>query len=136
VAVPPIAEAEEVGRRLAQVAQRLGRRAVAIGSSDLTHYGPRHGIAPAGVGEPALAWIERNDRRLLDLVVQMRAQDVLAEAARHHNACGAGAIAAAIGFAAALGATQGHLLHYTTSHAVRPVGQATDMVGYGAVAIC
>ena len=46
---------------------------------------------------------------------------------------GAGAVAATIAFALELGATRGHLAHYTTSHEVAPMGPASDMVGYGAV---
>ncbi len=133
VAVPPSAEAPQVGREMARAVRRLGRRAVALGSSDLTHYGPRYGMAPAGVGERALEWAKQNDARLLDLVIALRAEEVLAEARAHHNACGAGAIAAAIGYAAELGASKGILLHYTTSHEVLPMGRPTDFVGYGAV---
>ncbi len=133
ISVPPGGKAPDAGRAVAETAQRLGRRAVAVGSSDLTHYGPRYGMAPAGAGESALKWIRENDARLLDCVEEMDAAGVLAEAASHYNACGAGAIAAAIGFCAALGATEGTLLHYTTSHDVLPQGIASDMVGYGAV---
>jgi hypothetical protein len=134
VAVPPLDTAPEVGRQVAQVARTLGRRAVAVGSSDLTHYGPRYGMAPAGTGQAALDWTHANDRALLDLAVQLRAEEIVPEARVHHNACGAGAIAAAIAFAVELGATQGTLLHYTTSHEVMPTGRPSDMVGYGAVA--
>ena len=72
-------------------------------------------------------------RDLLDLVVQMRASEIVAEAGAHLNACGAGAIAAAIAYAAERGALEGTLLQHVTSHEVMPVGRPTDMVGYGAV---
>jgi len=134
IAVPPGQKSLEVGRAVAEEAHRLGRRVVAVGSSDLTHYGPRYGMAPAGAGEAALAWTRENDRRLLALAEQMDADAVLAEAATHHNACGAGAIAAAIAFSSARGATEGKVLHHTTSYDVLPQGIASDMVGYGAVA--
>ena len=134
IAVPPYSGADHLGSLVAGCAHRLGRRAVGIGSSDLTHYGPRYGLAPAGVGDAALRWVHQNDARILDLMVQLRAADVLAEAETHHNACGGGAVAAAIGFATELGARRGQLLHYTTSHEVAPMGPAADMVGYGAVA--
>ena len=136
IARPPSSDAPEVGRQVARAVRELGRRAVALGSSDLTHYGPRYGLAPAGVGPRALEWTHENDRRLLDLAVDMRAEGVLREAQRHHNACGAGAIAATIAFAAACGASRGQLLHYTTSHEVMPMGPPSDMVGYGAVLYC
>ena len=136
VAVPPESEAQKVGRLLAQAAEGLGRRAVAVGSSDLTHYGPRYGMAPAGTGEAALEWTHRNDRRIIDWMLEMRADEVLREAEAHHNACGAGAIAAAIAFAQHTGANKATLLAYTTSHEVMPMGAPSDMVGYAAVAFC
>jgi MEMO1 family protein len=136
IAVPPTSGAPKVGRLLSQAAQNLGRQAIAIGSTDLTHYGPRYGMAPAGAGEAALEWIHRNDRRIIDRMLEMRADEVLSEAESHHNACGAGAIAAAIAFAQNTGANKGILLDYTTSHEVMPMGAARDMVGYAAVAFC
>jgi len=133
IATPPSSEAHQVGQIVARAARALGRVTRAIGSSDLTHYGPRYGFAPAGVGEKGLAYTRQNDRRLLDLVTAMRAEEIVAEARAHQNACGAGAIAAAIAFAQEMGATEGILLDYTTSHDVMPMGRPTDMVGYGAV---
>jgi AmmeMemoRadiSam system protein B len=133
IAAPPDRTAIGVGELAAQAATRVGRKAVAIGSTDLTHYGPRYGLAPAGRGARARAWIQQNDARLLDLVLKMRAEEVLDEAAVHWNACGAGAVAATIACVSAWGATRGILLGYTTSHDVMPVGEPGDMVGYGAV---
>jgi len=133
IAVPPSPSSPKVGTQVASTALALGRRTLAIGTSDLTHYGPRYGFVPAGVGDQALEWLRGNDTRLLDLVVQMRAQQIVEEARRHHNACGAGAIAASITYAAEMGATKGTLLHYTNSHEVMPTGRPTDMVGYAAV---
>jgi hypothetical protein len=133
IAAPPSLQAPELGREVARVVRQSGRKAVAVGSSDLTHYGPRYGMSPAGIGERALGWARQNDAHILDLAVAMRADEIVPEAQAHHNACGAGAIAAAIGFAAELGATKGTLLGYTTSHEVMPMGRPTDFVGYGAV---
>jgi hypothetical protein len=108
---------------------------VAIASSDLTHYGPRYGLAPAGVGEAGLRWARANDARLLDLVASLRAAEVVPEAEARGNACGAGAIAAVIGLALEAGASEGRLLHYTTSYDSQPTGRPSDLVGYGAVAL-
>ncbi|MGI6376623.1 MAG: AmmeMemoRadiSam system protein B [Anaerolineae bacterium] len=135
IAMPPIAESPDIGRAVARAAQQLGRRIVVVGSTDLTHYGPRYGMAPAGVGEAGLQWTHENDRRMLALVEQLDAPGVLREARAHHNACGAGAVAAAIASAVELGAQRGVLLHYTTSHEVLPLGEPSDLVGYGAVAL-
>lgn len=133
IAVPPMPGVDSIGALVAGCVRALGRKAVAVGSTDLTHYGPRYGLAPAGVGEGALQWIHENDARVLDLMVKLRGGDILGEVETHHNACGAGAVAATIGYATAMGATRGHIAHYTTSHEVSPVGPASDMVGYGAV---
>lgn len=133
IAVPPMPDAGAIGTVVAQCVRALGRRAVAVGSTDLTHYGARYGLAPAGVGEGALQWIHENDARVLDLMVRLRGDDILSEVEAHHNACGAGAVAATIGYATAMGATRGQIAHYTTSHEVAPMGPASDMVGYGAV---
>ena len=113
----------------------MGRQAPAIGSSDLTHYGPRYGMAPAGTGQQGIEWTKANDRRLLDLVVQMRADEIVVEARAHHNACGAGAIAAAMAYAAELGASRGLVLEHTNSYEAMPLGAPSDHVGYAAVAL-
>jgi len=133
IAVPPSPTAHKVGAQVADAARALGRTTLAIGTSDLTHYGPRYGFAPVGLGDQALGWVKENDARVLDLMVQMRAEEVVEEAQQHRNACGAGAIAASIAYAAELGATTGMVLHHTNSHEVMPMGPPTDMVGYAAV---
>ncbi|MFP3896608.1 MAG: AmmeMemoRadiSam system protein B [Anaerolineales bacterium] len=130
IAMPPFPRAHELGRGIAEIATGLTRRIVAIGSSDLTHYGPRYGFIPGGTGASGLEWMKENDRRLLQLVREMRASEIVDEAQAHHNACGAGAIAAAMGYALVRDADEGVVLHYTTSHEVMPMGQ--DAVGYGA----
>lgn len=134
IAVPPEAKPEQVGVQIARAAVALGRSAVAVGSSDLTHYGPRYGMAPAGTGEAGWRWTRDNDARILDLAAKLQAREVLREAATRYNACGAGAIAAAIGYARELGASEGLLLDYTTSHDAHPMGRPSDLVGYGALA--
>jgi len=138
VAVPPTRPAIAAGEQIAEAIRSLNRRAAVIASSDLTHYGPRYGMAPAGLGEKALAWAQANDQRLIDQAVALHAAEVLRVAAENHSACGAGAIAAAIAAAIAcagkLGATHGQLLHHTTSHEVLPMGQPSDFVGYAAIA--
>jgi len=134
LAMPPSRRALIAGQQLARAILRLNRRAVVIASSDLTHYGPRYGLAPAGLGTKALAWAKANDQRLIDEVVALHGSQVLNLAAEEHSACGAGAIAAAITCAQELGATAGQLLHHTTSHDVQPMGQPSDFVGYAAIA--
>ncbi|MHB9033689.1 MAG: AmmeMemoRadiSam system protein B [Anaerolineae bacterium] len=133
VAVPPEAEALEIGSLLAGAAQRLQRKVVVIASSDLTHYGPSYGYAPVGIGSQAADWARNNDMQLLDLAAAFQPQKVMAIAERQHSACGAGAIAGAVGYAQAAGATQGLILQHTTSAEVIPSSRPNDFVGYGAV---
>ncbi len=134
IAVPPSSAAMQAGRDLAKAVRSLGRRVLVVASSDLTHYGPRYGLAPVGIGEKALAWARANDQRLLDEIAAMHPSEVLETAAEDHSACGAGGIAAAIACTADLGANKGVTLQHTTSHEVVPMGRPSDFVGYAAVA--
>jgi AmmeMemoRadiSam system protein B len=124
------------GPIIASAARAADRQIAVIGSTDLTHYGTNYyGFAPAGSGEPALEWVRENDNRVVKLMIQMRAEDVIQETAANRNACGGGAIAATLSTARALGATEGVLLEYTTSYDVMPQGVATDFVGYAGLVL-
>jgi AmmeMemoRadiSam system protein B len=133
VLVPPSAAAVPFGAALGRLLAARDRPAAVVASTDLTHYG-YGGWAPAGVGEQAVRWVKDvNDRRFLDLVVGLRADEILAEADAHRNACGAGATAAAVRAVREMGAREGVLLAQTTSHDVDPSGGADRFVGYAAV---
>jgi len=134
LAVPPLDEAPRVGEIVAgAIGLRRQPEVFLVGSSDLTHYGPRYGFAPRGTGPAALAWAKENDARLLDEVVHLRAEEIVRRAIRDRSACGAGAIAATVAAARALGAKQGIVLEQTTSYDVRPEGMPSDFVGYASV---
>lgn len=133
--VRPGSWAAEVGRASAEAARDLGRRAAFLGSTDLTHYGPAFGFEPAGRGAPGLKWAkEVNDRRLIERIARLDAGGVIEEAALNRNACGAGAVAAAIGAAEVLGATEYRELEHTTSAEVEATQgyEAVNSVGYEA----
>ncbi|MEW6489752.1 MAG: AmmeMemoRadiSam system protein B [Thermodesulfobacteriota bacterium] len=132
IAVPPgpgtVALGEGLGRALA------GRNDVVfIGSTDLTHYGAPYGFAPAGAGPAAQEWMRENDRRMLELVTGLKPEAIAAEARTHHNACGYGALAAAVAAARTRGAPRGVLLEYTTSHDVAGERRFEMAVGYAGV---
>jgi AmmeMemoRadiSam system protein B len=139
VEVPPIDAATDIGRSTARALARGGLRAVYLASSDLTHYGPGYAFTPAGVGKQGLAWARDNDQRLLDVVMDMAPHRVVPEVASHHNACGAGAIAAMMAACLESGATQARVLRHANSYetllevVARP--SPTDAVGYAAVVI-
>jgi hypothetical protein len=76
--------------------------------------------------------MRENDRRLIDLALWFESGQIISEAESHSNACGAGAIAATIAAARAMGADKSALVEYTTSHDVmQEAPQAFQMaVGY------
>ncbi len=136
IMVMPSRIAPEIGRCVAQCAQTLHRKVAFLGSSDLTHYGPRYGFTPQGAGEAGLRWAkEVNDRRFLERVLDLDAEGVLREAAAHHNACGSGAVAATIEACRVYGADRAELLEHTTSSEVlaERYGRMDDAVGYAGV---
>ena len=138
VEVPLREDAVEIGRRAAEQVRFSGLRAVFLASSDLTHYGPSYGFAPAGIGEQGLAWAKDNDRRLLDLVADLAAERVVPEVRARANACGGGAIAAMLSACRDFGAARADVLRHANSYETladvapqRPV----DAVGYAAVVV-
>ena len=137
VAMPFGTLGPEVGRAAARAAKRVGRRVVALASTDLTHYGPNHyGFAPKGVGMDAHRWSkEVNDRRFLERVLALDATGAYAAAAEDHSACGPAAAAAAIAFALDSGASKGLLLEHITSweRMQHEQGEPEDFVGYAGV---
>ena len=139
IEVPAIDDAVEIGRRTAAHLASGGARAVYLASSDLTHYGPSYRFTPAGVGREALEWAKDNDRRLLDRVTALAAEELVPEARVHANACGPGAIAAMLAACREVGAaSEGRLLRHANSYEtlarVAPQ-QPADAVGYAAVVV-
>lgn len=132
ILVPPGSHAAELGAHLAALLAP-DEPIVVVASTDLTHYGSRYGLEPAGEGPEGQHWMEENDRRMLDLCVAVDADAIVPEARERSNACGAGALAAAAAFARARGVTRGHVLEYTTSHREMPEPVFRMGVGYGGV---
>ena len=114
---PPVAQAlgEALARRLE------GRRALVVGSSDLSHYYPR----PVA---------HQLDTEMLRQVENFDPEGVLrAEAEGRGMACGHGAIAAALWAMRALGANHCRVVRYATSGDV--TGDNSEVVGYGAAVV-
>ena len=136
IAVPPTAQAVEIGQVVAKVLAESFPAARVVGSTDLTHHGG-HFPAPGGRGAQSEKYARQNDRRMLDRIEALDAEGVTAEAAERQNACGPGAVAAAIAACKQRGATRGITLDYTNSYEIthrRQGGGADDTaVGYAAV---
>lgn len=135
--VPPTQGALALGEALGEVVNETAEAIVCIGSTDLTHYGPRYGFTPMGAGSEGLYWASAvNDRAFIDLALELDSERLLAGAIENGNACGPGAAAAAVGAARRLGVRRGVLLAHTHSNDVllRKTGSASrDSVGYAAL---
>jgi AmmeMemoRadiSam system protein B len=138
VIVPPREQAIVLGKSVGEIiAGNEQKKIVCIGSTDLTHYGPRYGFTPMGVNSEALKWADNvNDRMFIDLALELEPKRLLANAAENCNACGAGAAAATMAAAKKLGKTKGMLLAHTNSNEIMLRNMHTasaDSVGYAAI---
>ena len=134
IAVVPDARSAAFGGKIGEIILGRSEKIVVVGTTDLTHYGDNYGFAPKGYGPEALAWVKENDARITQLALDMRAEKIVSEARKHHNACGSGAMAAVASAAKAMGTDRGQLIEYTTSHDVRPEsGTFTMGVGYAGI---
>jgi len=138
VLTPPTEQAIILGEVVGDfISRESQKKIVCIGSTDLTHYGPRYGFTPMGKGKEALHWAHSvNDKEFIDLALKLDAQGLLTSAAENYNACGAGAAAATVAAARKLGKTAGLLLAHTNSNEVmrsKMGSTSAESVGYAAI---
>ena len=118
---PQSATALKLGSAVAVVARELDKTILFFGSADLTHYGPNYGWAPHGYGPEAVKWVkEVNDKRFLDAVLELDAQEAITAANQSQSSCSAGAPAAALTAAKQNGATKAVLVDYYASYDIVP----------------
>ena len=128
--VPPTMASLEIGKKVGEMAETMGRKILLLGSTDLTHYGHNYGYTPRGTGTEAVQWVKNeNDRRVIQLMLKMDAQGVIEESLRNYNACCSGAAATAIAGAKRLGAREGLELFYSTSYDIRADSSFVGYVG-------
>ncbi len=128
---PAAATAVEIGERAAKMAESAGKTIKIVGSTDLTHYGPNFGFTPAGKGREAYNWVkDKNDRQVIDAMLDMAPETVIKEGLSNHNACCPGAAAAAIAAVKSLGAQNARFVGYSSSYEHSP---GDTFVGYGGV---
>ena len=128
IGVPPADRSLEIGKAVVAASRKLGRRIKVLGSTDLTHYGPNYGYAPKGSGPEAVKWVKQeNDREIIDAMLALDPQAVIAKALSQQNACCAGAVATAIEAGKALGAEKADTVAYATSYDKSP---GDSFVGY------
>jgi AmmeMemoRadiSam system protein B len=133
IMISPEAGASKIGQTIGKMLAEQEKDIFILGSTDLTHYGPRFHFTSYGTSPDFLDSMKENDQHIIDLVIEMKADEIIEEASLHRNACGAGAIAATIAAAKELGATHGHLLEYTTSQDVMPSPGDPHAVGYAGI---
>jgi len=126
--VPPNPGSLEIGKMAVKYAQQSGLKVLVLGSTDLTHYGPNFGMTTKGRGRDAVNWVRyENDRRIVELMLDMEPEKVISESLNNRNACCGGAAAAAIEAAKQLGAKESESLVYATSYDKSP---SDSFVGY------
>ena len=124
-------KAKALGEAVADIAREEGIHILAIGSTDLTHYGPNYGFLAKGAGPSALEWVKmENDKGFVDRALKMDTEGLLKHALEHDSACSAGAAASAIATCKSLGAEKGILLDYYTSYDILP---DQNFVGYAGI---
>ena len=132
VAVPPD-DTHLTGKKIGEAVLEIRKNIVVVGTTDLTHYGSAYGFTPFGHGDEAKKRMRENDRRMIQLAVNMKSAEIRDEAEKNRNACGPGALAATVAAASAMGAWKGYLLEYTTSYDVMPEGEFQMAVGYAGI---
>jgi len=121
----------ELGREVAELAKGEGISVLAIGSTDLTHYGPNYGYVAKGLGPSSVEWVKKeNDQGFIAEALRMNVEGLLRHAAENGSACSAGAAASAVTTCKTLGAKKGMLLEYYTSYDILP---DESFVGYAGV---
>jgi hypothetical protein len=124
-------KADTLGREVARIARKEGVSIVAIGSTDLTHYGPNYGLLSKGVGPASVEWVTKeNDKEFIDRALKMDTEGLLKHAIEKDSACSAGAALSAMATCKALGSEKGILIGYYTSYEIMP---DDSFVGYAGI---
>jgi len=125
---PPSEIAIDLGQKVASISQQDQISIIAVGSTDLTHYGPNYGYYPKGVGKESVDWVKNeNDKKIIDSTLKMDYDEILSDSPKSNNACSAGAAVSALATCKALGSEKGELVDYYTSY---DISQDTSFVGY------
>jgi AmmeMemoRadiSam system protein B len=126
--VAPSFFAPIIGAMAVDAADALNRQIRVVGSTDMTHYGPNFGFAPAGSGRNAVEWVKtKNDAAAIEAMKTMDGKAIIAQGLDHHNMCCPGAVAATAAAAGKMGAVKARILDYATSFDKNP---SDSFVGY------
>lgn len=124
-------KAKILGEEVARVSKSQGISITAIGSTDLTHYGPNYGFLVKGLGPSSVKWVkEENDRGFIQMALRMDIEGIINHARENGSACSAGAAASAAAASKELGTEKGVLIDYYTSYDIMP---DDSFVGYAGI---
>lgn len=111
--------------------QKLPENTVYIGSTDLTHYGPNYNLTDVKKGMSAIDWVKNvNDKKFIDLLINMKVDDSIDHALENHAACSSGASGAACNIGKLAGKQTGQLVGYYTSFDIQ---RSENFVGYAGI---
>jgi AmmeMemoRadiSam system protein B len=128
---PVSRKAISLGEEVAAITKEEGLSIIAIGSTDLTHYGPNYGFLKKGIGPSSVDWVKKeNDKGFIDRALKMDSEGLLRHALDNDSACSAGAAASAVAACKSMGAEKGILLDYYTSYDILP---DESFVGYAGI---
>ena len=133
ISTPPSQNSIRLGKDIAIITENSKNDYIVIGSSDLTHYGSAYDFSPAGTGINGVEWARNNDKKLIKLIENIEAENIIPEAASNHSACGSGAIAATLGFAQYRGIRSGLTLEHVLSYDIMPSDPPELSVGYASI---
>ena len=127
--IPAAPRALTMGSEVADACRRAGRQPVFVGSTDLTHYGPRYDFLPHGNAAAAVQWVrDVNDVGFIDAIQRGDPLGALQHGCVERSACCPGAAAAALSAAQRFGSIgRVHQVEHTLSYDVAP---DENYVGY------
>ncbi|HEV51161.1 MAG TPA: AmmeMemoRadiSam system protein B [Thermoprotei archaeon] len=127
---------KELGEAIAGSVKMSGKDVILFATTDFTHYGLNYGYTPVGLNaKTAKKWVYEVDNKLIELIVSMKADELLETVASNgYTMCGSGPVAALLIALKRLGVKEGRLLKYATSYDIAGGEEKVDaMVGYAAI---
>lgn len=126
--LPPHMKIKEL---IEKIFKNFGKHSVFIGSTDLTHYGPNYGFIHHDKELEPVEWVKKvNDKKYIDLLIEMKDKESLEYALKNKSACSSGAALGAMLIAKHAGVTSGNLMGYSTSYDKH---KNSSFVGYAGI---
>ena len=123
--LPPNQKVREIVEKLFD---KFNYRALFIGSTDLTHYGPRYNFYHHDKSMKGIDWVRNvNDKKYINQLLSLQGEESLKYALANSSACSSGAAFASIVAAQKKNVTNGRLIGYSTSY---DVSEDSSFVGY------